>query len=230
MVTENNITSIDINGEAYKDDQFILASQAKHVFYVADLSRGPNWRVVQHVKHRSIWDITDDGLSDIDLLQHNSSSNFTLFVDLGNLQQINFLKSNGDVIPIVQPVSTAPQHVTEDSSFLNNDDEVEFSEEDDGSIEEYADEEIDAEIAERNAAADALPFNDLLGKDAIYQEVDKLKEELKKITDKDVQINIFEVKKPEESKGPWDYYKLRTTIPAEQAFRPMADGNCPIAK
>lgn len=37
--------------------------------------------------------------------------------------------------------------------------------------------EIDAEIAERNAAADALPFNDLLGKDAIYQEVDKLKKE-----------------------------------------------------
>ncbi|KAL5560927.1 hypothetical protein UlMin_030674 [Ulmus minor] len=85
MVTENNITSIDINGEAYKDDQFILASQAKQVFYVADPSRGPNWCVVQHVKHRSIWDITDDGLSDIDLLQHNSSSNFTLFVDLGNL-------------------------------------------------------------------------------------------------------------------------------------------------
>ncbi len=37
--------------------------------------------------------------------------------------------------------------------------------------------EIDAEIAERNAAAEALPFNDLLGKDAIYQEVDKLKKE-----------------------------------------------------
>ena len=29
MITENNITNIDINGEAYKDDQFILASQAK---------------------------------------------------------------------------------------------------------------------------------------------------------------------------------------------------------
>ncbi|KAL5573251.1 hypothetical protein UlMin_022848 [Ulmus minor] len=78
--------------KSYKDDQFILASQAKHVFYVADPSRGPNWRVVQHVKHRSIWDITDDGLSDIDLLQHNSSSNFTLFVDLGNLQEINLLR------------------------------------------------------------------------------------------------------------------------------------------
>ena len=36
---------------------------------------------------------------------------------------------------------------------------------------------VDAEIAERNAAAEALPFNDLLGKDAIYQEVDKLKKD-----------------------------------------------------
>ena len=101
MITENNITSIDINGEAYKDGQFILASQAKQVFYVVDPSRGPNWRVVQHVKHRSIWDVTDDGLSDIDLLQHNSSSNFTLFVDLGNLQEINLLRCDQDVILIV---------------------------------------------------------------------------------------------------------------------------------
>jgi preprotein translocase subunit SecA len=37
--------------------------------------------------------------------------------------------------------------------------------------------EIDAAIAEKNTAADALPFNDLLGKDAIYQEVDKLKKD-----------------------------------------------------
>ena len=143
MVTENNITSIDINGEAYKDDQFILASQANQVFYVADPSRGPNWRVVQHVKHRSIWDITDDGLSDIDLLQHNSSSNFTLFVDLGNLQEINLLRRDQDVIPIVQPVTNASRLVTDDSSFLNDADEVELSDEEDESIEEYADEETD---------------------------------------------------------------------------------------
>ena len=37
--------------------------------------------------------------------------------------------------------------------------------------------EIDAEIAAKNAAAEELPFNDLMGKDAIYQEVDKLKKE-----------------------------------------------------
>jgi branched-chain amino acid transport system substrate-binding protein len=39
---------------------------------------------------------------------------------------------------------------------------------------------------------------------------------------------LFEVKKPEESKYPGDYYKLRATIPADQAFRPLADGHCPM--
>jgi branched-chain amino acid transport system substrate-binding protein len=41
---------------------------------------------------------------------------------------------------------------------------------------------------------------------------------------------LFEVKKPSESKGPWDYYKLRATIPADQAFRPLKDGECPLVK
>jgi len=41
---------------------------------------------------------------------------------------------------------------------------------------------------------------------------------------------LFEVKKPSESKGPWDFYKLRATIPAAEAFRPMAQGGCPLVK
>jgi branched-chain amino acid transport system substrate-binding protein len=39
---------------------------------------------------------------------------------------------------------------------------------------------------------------------------------------------LFEVKKPSESKGPWDYYKLLATIPGEQAFRPLDQGGCPL--
>ena len=39
---------------------------------------------------------------------------------------------------------------------------------------------------------------------------------------------LFEVKKPEESKGPWDYYKLLMTIPADKAFRPLNEGGCPL--
>jgi branched-chain amino acid transport system substrate-binding protein len=39
---------------------------------------------------------------------------------------------------------------------------------------------------------------------------------------------LFEVKAPSESKGPWDYYKLVRTIPAEEAFRPLDQGGCPL--
>jgi branched-chain amino acid transport system substrate-binding protein len=41
---------------------------------------------------------------------------------------------------------------------------------------------------------------------------------------------LFEVKKPADSKGPWDYYKIRATIPAAEAFRPIDQGNCPLVK
>ena len=41
---------------------------------------------------------------------------------------------------------------------------------------------------------------------------------------------LVEVKKPSESKAPWDYHKIRATIPADQAFRPLADGGCPLVK
>ena len=39
---------------------------------------------------------------------------------------------------------------------------------------------------------------------------------------------LFEVKKPSESKYFGDFYKVRATIPADQAFRPLKDGNCPL--
>ncbi|NCV62990.1 MAG: ABC transporter substrate-binding protein [Betaproteobacteria bacterium] len=41
---------------------------------------------------------------------------------------------------------------------------------------------------------------------------------------------LFEVKKPSESKGAYDYYKLLATIPADQAFRPLSEGDCPLVK
>jgi branched-chain amino acid transport system substrate-binding protein len=41
---------------------------------------------------------------------------------------------------------------------------------------------------------------------------------------------LVEVKKPSESKGPYDYYKIRATIPADQAFRPLNEGGCFLVK
>jgi branched-chain amino acid transport system substrate-binding protein len=39
---------------------------------------------------------------------------------------------------------------------------------------------------------------------------------------------LFEVKSPEQSKGPWDYYILRRTVPAAEAFRPIDQGGCSL--
>ena len=41
---------------------------------------------------------------------------------------------------------------------------------------------------------------------------------------------LFEVKAPSESRGAFDYYKLLQTTPAEEAFRPMSEGNCPMIR
>ena len=64
----------------------------------------------------------------------------------------------------------------------------------------------------------ALPTEDkLFGKGTIRADGRKLHD-----------MYLFEVKTPAASKGPWDLYKLRATIPAAEAFRPLKEGNCPL--
>jgi branched-chain amino acid transport system substrate-binding protein len=68
------------------------------------------------------------------------------------------------------------------------------------------------------AAMKALPTDDpLFGKGRIREDGRKLHP-----------MYLLQVKSPEESKGDWDYYKVISTIPADQAFRPMSEGNCPL--
>ena len=41
---------------------------------------------------------------------------------------------------------------------------------------------------------------------------------------------LFQVKAPDASEGPWDYYELVATIPAAEAFRPLEEGGCPLVQ
>ena len=43
-------------------------------------------------------------------------------------------------------------------------------------------------------------------------------------------VYLIEAKAPGESREPWDYYKVVATIPAEEAFRPLAEGGCPLVR
>lgn len=65
-----------------------------------------------------------------------------------------------------------------------------------------------------------LPVNDFFAKNG------RIREDGRMVHD----MYVYEVKKPSESKGEWDYYKLREVIPGDQAFRPLKDSACPLVK
>ena len=65
-----------------------------------------------------------------------------------------------------------------------------------------------------------LPINDFFAKNG------RVREDGRMVHD----MYVYEVKKPSESKGEWDYYKLREVIPGDQAFRPLKDSVCPLVK
>ncbi|KAI8547733.1 hypothetical protein RHMOL_Rhmol07G0218700 [Rhododendron molle] len=59
IYTDGHVTSIDITRLWYKDDPFVLPRNVRQVFYVNDTSKGKNWRVVELVRHRGVWDIPE---------------------------------------------------------------------------------------------------------------------------------------------------------------------------
>jgi branched-chain amino acid transport system substrate-binding protein len=78
----------------------------------------------------------------------------------------------------------------------------------------------DADGAATVAKMKAIPTEDkLFGKGTIRADGRKLND-----------MYLFEVKTPAESKYPGDYYKLRATIPAAQAFRPLSEGGCSLVR
>ncbi len=66
----------------------------------------------------------------------------------------------------------------------------------------------------------ATPVNDFMTRNGQIREDGRL------IRD----MYVYEVKKPSESNYPWDYYRLKATIPAAQAFLPLARSTCPLVK
>ncbi|ABD05265.1 ureA/short-chain amide ABC transporter [Rhodopseudomonas palustris HaA2] len=64
------------------------------------------------------------------------------------------------------------------------------------------------------------PINDFFARNG------KIREDGRMVHD----MYLFEVKKPSESKGRWDYYKLLATVPGDQAFQPLSASRCPLVK
>jgi hypothetical protein len=68
----------------------------------------------------------------------------------------------------------------------------------------------------------ALPYGIAVNSDDIPFFAEFGTNKLASVDPKTMEIHEYETKKPSESKGEWDYFKLVATIPAEQAFRPLS--------
>ncbi|GJX85274.1 hypothetical protein Tco_0336048 [Tanacetum coccineum] len=87
LVLRNNMTQILTKDEAFKDDQYILATQVKQCFYLEDMARRPpHWKVVEHVNHKKF---SDGGVivveEDPDVIHFDNSSDLPLSTSLNDL-------------------------------------------------------------------------------------------------------------------------------------------------
>ena len=64
------------------------------------------------------------------------------------------------------------------------------------------------------------PINDFFAKNG------KIREDGRMVHD----MYLFEVKKPSESQGPWDLYKLVATVPGSEAFQALDKSRCPLVR
>ncbi|GJT04862.1 reverse transcriptase domain-containing protein [Tanacetum coccineum] len=104
LVIRNNITQILANGESFKNDQYILATQVKQCFYLEDMSRRPlGWKVVEHVNHKKF---SNEGVimveDDPDIILVDKSSDLALTTSLNDLE-IAALHIDGQSIDVDTP-------------------------------------------------------------------------------------------------------------------------------
>nr|GFC94812.1 hypothetical protein [Tanacetum cinerariifolium] len=120
------MTQIDTRAESLKDDQYILVTQVKQVFYLEDKAK-PYWRVVEHVNHKKFSDggviVVED---DPDIIHFDNSSDLPLSSSLNDLDNatlhIDGQSTEVDVAPdIIIDVVDKNDDITHDEDALPHD-------------------------------------------------------------------------------------------------------------
>ncbi|GJU32799.1 RNA-directed DNA polymerase, eukaryota [Tanacetum coccineum] len=124
FVIRNNITQIKANGEAFKNDQYILATQVKQCFYLEDMARRPlGWKVVEHVSHKKFSNrgviVVED---DPDVIHVDNSSDLALSTSLNDLE-IAALHIDGQSIDVDAPPDIIDV-VDEDDDIIDEEDPI----------------------------------------------------------------------------------------------------------
>lgn len=120
-------TSVYVAKKWFTDEPFILATQAKQVFYLNDLHNGREWKIVEDCNHRFLWDLPD--------IDGPSSSTISLLVQSSDFDALSFHR------PTSHPEPVHDDNVEEQDNFI--DDEEDEIVHDVGNEEELVDEDID---------------------------------------------------------------------------------------
>ncbi|GJX91152.1 hypothetical protein Tco_0344478 [Tanacetum coccineum] len=125
LILRNNMTQIDCSREAFKDDQYILVTQVKQVFYLEDKTK-PHWKVVEHVNHKKFSDggviVVED---DPDIIHFDNSSDLPLSTSLNDLDNatlhIDGQSTEVDAPPDIIDVVDQDDDITDDEDALPHD-------------------------------------------------------------------------------------------------------------
>nr|GEW90483.1 hypothetical protein [Tanacetum cinerariifolium] len=152
LVLRNNMTQIDTIGEAFKNDQYILVTQVKKVFYLKDKAK-PHWKVVEHVNHKKFSDggviVVEDNP---DIIHYDNSYDLPLSTSLNDLDNatlhIDGQSTEVDAPPYIIDVVDEDDDIIDAEDALphdlaDSDDEDLINVDDDGVEKVYSCEEED---------------------------------------------------------------------------------------
>ncbi|GKC55883.1 hypothetical protein Tco_1083481, partial [Tanacetum coccineum] len=122
LVLRNNMTQIDCSREAFKDDQYILVTQVKQVFYLEDKTK-PHWKVVEHVNHKKFSDggviVVED---DPDIIHFDNSSDLPLSTSLNDLDNATLhIDGQSTVVDAPPDIIDVPD---EDDDIVDDEDAI----------------------------------------------------------------------------------------------------------
>ncbi|GJX25061.1 hypothetical protein Tco_0231357 [Tanacetum coccineum] len=124
LVLRNNMTQIDCSREAFKDDQYILVTQVKQVFYLKDKTK-PHWKVVEHVNHKKFSDggviVVED---DPDIIHFDNSSDLPLSTSLNDLNNATLhIDGQSTVVDAPPDIIDVPD---EDDDIIDDEDALPY--------------------------------------------------------------------------------------------------------
>nr|GEX64846.1 hypothetical protein [Tanacetum cinerariifolium] len=119
---KQGINHILTDKDYYRDQQYILATHARQVFYLEDPARRPpHWKVVEDVHHRKIWhrDVVED---DQDVIHDSKSSDVALSANLVDLDYTSLSTNDESTKVDASPDNEAPDE--ESADFIGDEDDV----------------------------------------------------------------------------------------------------------